>query len=51
MSTIVGNEEDCARACAETLVAIADLMITGWIQKSRKLQTDQKDNSVVRATD
>jgi hypothetical protein len=40
MSTITGKEEDCAgRACAETSVAIADLMITGWKSgkdKSRK---------------
>jgi hypothetical protein len=31
MRTIVGKVEDWALAGAETLVAIADLMITGWM--------------------
>lgn len=39
MRTIVGKVEDWARAGAETLVAIADLMITGrMLGEKRKVQ-------------
>lgn len=42
--TIVGNEEDCAvRVCAETSVAIAGLMITGWMPGRTPMLVDKVD--------